>query len=310
MKLTATHISSSLRRLPDVELLWDEPLSRHTTFRVGGPVRCLARPRSERALAVLLSEMRDRGVPLFVLGGGSNLLPADGPMDVMAVQLRLSCNKLFRLHESEGGATCLYTGAGVGLQEVIHYCVRSELEGLEPLAGIPGTIGGALFMNAGTAMGTVSDNLIWIELMEDGGGKIRVTRQELAPAYRSMGLPEGSIVLGGCFSLEKGSIQVQRARVKETLENRKKSQPLGFASAGSIFKNPPGRSAWELIEKAGLKGYRIGDAEVSKKHSNWIINRGKATSAEIMALIEKIEKEVFGNFGVRLEREIRILGQF
>lgn len=310
MKLTATRISSTLKRVPDVELRWDEPLSRHTTFRVGGPVRCLARPRSERALAILLSEMRDRGVPLFVLGGGSNLLPADGPLDVMAVQLQLSCNKLFRLHESESEATSLYSGAGVSLREVIRYCVRGELEGLEPLAGIPGTVGGALVMNAGTAAGTIFDTLMWIDLMTGGGEKVRVTRDELRPAYRWMGLPEGSIVLGACFGLGKGSSETQRARVKEILERRKKTQPLGFASAGSIFKNPPGRSAWELIEKTGLKGFRIGDAEVSKKHANWIINRGKATSGEIKALIEKIEKEVFGTFGVRLEREIRILGQF
>ncbi|MFZ2446764.1 MAG: UDP-N-acetylmuramate dehydrogenase [Syntrophobacteraceae bacterium] len=309
MRLRKMRISSVLRALPDVELRWDEPLSRHTTFRVGGPVQCLARPRSEKALAILLNEVRERDIPLIVLGGGSNVLPPDGPLDAMVLQLNLSCNKLFRFHESGGGVTFLYSGAGVGLQEVLRYCLRGELEGLEPLAGIPGTVGGALVMNAGTPSGCISDILLWIDLVDEGGEKRRVPRDDLSPAYRSMGLREGVVVVGGCFSLKKGSGEAQRARVKEILERRKKIQPLSFPSAGSIFRNPPGHAAWELIEKAGMKGLRVGDAEVSHKHANWIINRGNARSSDIMELIRKIEKEVFGTFGVRLEREIRILGQ-
>lgn len=303
-------ISSALKSLPDVELRWDEPLSGHTTLRVGGPVRCLARPRSERALAILLGVLRDRGIPLVVLGGGSNILPPDEGLDAVAVQLDLSCCRVFCLTENEGGEILLYAGAGAALREVIRYCVQNEMEGLEVLSGIPGSIGGALIMNAGTTSGTIYDSVLRVDLVDSEGGRHQISRDELEPSYRSMGIAEGSIVLGGCFRLRQGSGEALKARIKEILDRRKKNQPLKFPSAGSIFKNPPGHSAWRLIEKAGLKGFRVGGAEVSKKHSNWIINRGNARASDIMELIGKIEKEVFGNFGVRLEREIRILQQF
>ncbi len=302
-------ISSVLKNLPDVELRWDEPLSRHTTFRVGGPVRCLARPWSEKALSILLAEVRDKAIPLLALGGGSNILAPDGPVDAVALQLSLSCAKLFPSHESGDGGISLYAGAGVALQEVVRYCVRAELEGIEFLAGIPGTVGGALVMNAGTDRGTISDALLSMDMVDSTGAGRRVAAEELSPSYRSMGLEEGSIVLGCFLGLRKGSGEVLRARVAQILESRKKAQPIGYPCAGSIFKNPPGQFAGELIEKAGLKGLRIGGAEVSRKHANWIINRAKANSGDILELIGKIEKEVFGTFGVRLEPEIRILRQ-
>ncbi len=300
-------ISSVLRTLPDVELRWDEPLARHTTFRVGGPVRCLARPRSEKALAVLLAEVREKGLPLLALGGGSNILAPDGPLDAVALQLNLSCTGLFQENGGEDGGISLYAGAGVGLQEVVRHCVGAELEGIEFLAGIPGTVGGALVMNAGTDGGTISDALLSIDMIDPAGTARRIARQELSPAYRSMGLGEGGIVLGCRLGLAKGSGEVLKARVERVLDRRRKTQPLGYPCAGSVFKNPPGQFAGELIEKAGLKGLRIGDAEISRKHANWIINRGKAKSGDILALMGKVEKEVFGTFGVRLEPEIRIL---
>lgn len=302
-------LGSFLREHPDLELLWDEPLSRHTTFRIGGPIWCLARPRSENALAALMDEVRQLDVPMFVFGGGSNLLPPDHGIDAVALQLQLCCGDLQRTQEDEG-AVCLHAGAGIGLQELIRYCLRNGLAGLGALAGIPGTLGGALVMNAGTPAGSISDTLTYIDLAVPGEGRRRIARKEFSPAYRSMGLPEECVVLGGGFRLKMGDGEAQRVLVKEILELRKKNQPLEFPSAGSVFKNPPGGSAWELIERAGLKGFRIGDAEVSKKHSNWIINRGSATSRDVLEVIEKIEKEVFGTFGVRLEREIRILDQF
>lgn len=302
-------ISSVLKALPDVEVRWREPLSKHTTFRVGGPVQCLARPRSERALSVLLGEVRERDLPFVILGGGSNVLPPDRPWEAMAIQLNLSCHKLFRFQETGADATFVYAGSGVRLMELLRYCLQNELEGMEALAGIPGTVGGALVMNAGTPSGTISDCMLWVDLIDSEGHRHRIPRYDLAPAYRTMGLPEQCIVLGGCFKLRKTSGTAQQERIKQVLDHRRRTQPLGYPSAGSVFKNPAGFSAGELIERVGLKGYRVGDAEVSKKHANWIINRGNARARDILELIRKMEKEVFGSFGVRLEREIRILSQ-
>ncbi len=301
-------MKSALKNLPDVELSWDEALSGHTTFRVGGPVRCLARPRNERALSILLGQLRELDLPVIVLGAGSNILPPDQGLDAVAIKLNVCCGGILRLGEAQDGGSLIYAGAGTALRDVIRYCVRNELEGLETLAGIPGTVGGALIMNAGTALGTIYDGLIHIDVLDSNGVRRQVSREDLRPSYRFMGITEGSTVIGGCFKVRQGSSAELRARIKEIMDRRKKNQPLNFPSAGSIFKNPPGNSAWQLIEKAGLKGFRVGGAEISKKHANWIINRGNASSADILEVIGKIEKEIFGNFGVRLEREIRILG--
>lgn len=303
----AMKISSVLRALPDIELRFSEPMARHTTFRVGGPVACLARPKNEKALMVLLEELRERGLPFIVLGGGSNVLAPDSPWEIAAVQLGLACNRLLRLEEGAGDDICLYAGAGKKLQELVRYSVRQELEGLEALSGIPGTVGGALVMNAGIPSATISDALEWLDLIDSAGVRRRIPKAELAPGYRTMGIPAGAIVTGGCFRLRRSSGEVLRERMQRIINHRRGTQPLRHPSAGSIFKNPPGMAAGALIEQSGLKGLRIGDAEVSRKHANWIINRGNASAAEILALIEKVENEIFGNFGVRLEREIRIL---
>jgi len=300
------NISSALEGVPGIEFLLDEPLARHTTFRVGGPVRLLARPRSERALCALLEQIRDLGIPFVVLGGGSNVLALDGPCEMAVIKLHLACNKV-RSEQSSKGQTILHAGAGTKLQKLIRCCIETGLEGLEPLSGIPGTVGGAIVMNAGTPSGSISDNLLQVDLVDRNGRRRSIRREELTPGYRTMGIPENSIVLGACFKLSPCPGEIVKGRVEQVLKNRRRTQPLRYPSAGSIFKNPEGQFAGALIEKAGLKGYRIGDAEVSRKHANWIINRGSACARDILCLMEKIENEIFGTFGVRLEREIRIL---
>ncbi|MGO9689658.1 MAG: UDP-N-acetylmuramate dehydrogenase [Syntrophobacteraceae bacterium] len=300
------NISSALERVPDVEFLLDEPLARHTTFRVGGPVRLLARPRSQSALCALLEQVRDSDIPFVVLGGGSNVLALDGPWEMAVIQLHLACNEV-RSEQRAKGQTILYAGAGTKLQELIRCSIENGLEGLESLSGIPGTVGGALVMNAGTPSGAISDNLLRVDLVDRDGRRRSVRREELTPGYRTMGIEENSIVLGACFKLGPCPSEILKGRAEQVLRNRRRTQPLRYPSAGSIFKNPEGQFAGALIEKAGLKGYRIGDAEVSRKHANWIINRGSACARDILCLIEKIENEIFGTFGVRLEREIRIL---
>ncbi|MGC9965583.1 MAG: UDP-N-acetylmuramate dehydrogenase [Syntrophobacteraceae bacterium] len=302
-------IRSALESVPDVEFLFNEPLARHTTFRVGGPVRLLARPRSERALCALLEPIRDLGAQFLVLGGGSNVLASDGPSETAVIQLQIACNEIFCCEQGAQRQTVIGAGAGMKLQDLIGYCIENGLKGLESLAGIPGTVGGALVMNAGTPAGTISDNLLRIDLLSLDGVRRSIRRDELTPGYRTMGIPEGSVVLGACFGLEPCPGDFLKSRAAQIVQNRRRTQPLRYPSAGSVFKNPPGQFAGALIEKAGLKGYRFGDAEVSRKHANWIVNRGKALASDIVGLIVKIENEVFSTFGVRLEREIRILDQ-
>ncbi len=301
------NISSALALIPDVEFRFDEPLARHTTFRVGGPVRLLARPRSEKALFALLDPIREFDIPFIVLGEGSNVLAPDGPWEMSVIQLHLACNRLLRSEQRAGGEKVLYAGAGTKLQQLIPYCIENGLEGLESLAGIPATVGGAIVMNASTSLGAISDSLVDIDLLGPNGERRSIPKDQLTPGYRTMGIPESSIVLGARFKLRPCPTDIVKARVEQIIRKRRQTQPLRFHSAGSIFKNPVGRFAGSLIEKAGLKGYRIGDAEVSRKHANWIVNRGHALARDIIELVERIENEVYGIFGVRLEREIRIL---
>jgi len=306
-------IGRAVESVPDVEFRFDEPLARHTSFRVGGPVRLFARPRSESALFSLLETIRELDLPFIILGEGSNVVAPDGPWEMSVLQLHLACSTLLvrgQRAEGFGGGRriALYAGAGTSLQRVIGYCIENGLEGFESLAGIPATVGGALVMNASTSAGAISDCLVHIDLLDCDGGKRSLSREQLTPGYRSMGIPENSVVLGACFELRACSSDILKTRVEQILQKRRQTQPLRYPCAGSIFKNPDGQFAGALIEKAGLKGYRIGDAQVSSKHANWIINRGKALARDIVELIEKIENEIYGTFGVRLEREIRILG--
>ncbi len=303
------NIRSTLESVPDVEFRFDEPLARHTTFRVGGPVRLLARPRSERALCALLKPIMETGIPFLALGGGSNVLAPDGASEMAVIQLHLAFNKLLRSEQGTQRQTVLHAGAGIKLQELIRYCIENGLKGLESLAGIPGTVGGALVMNAATPSGAISDNLLQIDLLDPDAGRRSIRREELTPGYRAMGIPEGNVVLGACFELEPCSSGILKASADLIIQNRRRTQPLRYPSAGSIFKNPPGQFAGALIDKAGLKGYRLGGAEVSRKHANWIINRGNALASDILKLIGKIENEIYTTFGVRLEREVRILEQ-
>lgn len=299
----------ALESIPDVEIRKEEPLARHTTFRVGGPVRLLARPRSEKALFALLDSIRELGAPFIILGEGSNVLAPDGPWEMIVVQLHLACKGFLPGSQKTGGETTLYAGAGARLPELIRFCVENGLEGLEALAGVPATVGGALFMNASTSLGAISDPLLRLDLLDPDGTKRSVGREQLNPGYRTMGVAQNCVVLGACFKLRPCPNGVLKERMETMLEKRKKTQPAGYPSAGSVFKNPAGQFAGALIEKAGLKGCRIGDAQISEKHANWIVNRGKATAKEILELIEKTENEIYASFGVRLEREIRILEQ-
>lgn len=298
----------SLSKLAGIEFMWQEPLCRHTTFRIGGPVSCLARPCTEEALIELVRAVVKEGIPHFVLGGGSNVLGPDEPWNVVAIQLAPSCSTLVKSASLKSGAFEVYAGAGVRMAHWLRFCLESGFEGIESLVGIPGTVGGALVMNAGTAQGCIADVLVGIDVIDFEGRRRRIPRAELSPVYRSMRLPGDWIVLGGWFELRPLKDGSLKRRLGELMGLRKRSQPLGWPSAGCIFKNPNGVSAGALIDKSGLKGVRVGDAQISEKHANWIINRGKASARDVLALIGRMEEKVLENFGIRLEREIKVLG--
>lgn len=301
-------LHSLLVDMPELELKWREPLARHTTFRIGGPVFCLVRPRTENALVRLRQELKKHDAVCFVLGGGSNLLLPDEGWDAVAIQLDL-CAATIVLDTSAGASKGrLEVGAGVRLAQLLRYCLRNRLGGLEFLVGIPGTVGGALVMNAGTKAGSIADALLWVDVLDDQNRRQRLSRADLSPSYRFLGLPSDWVVLGCSLRVESCDDGVQRARLTELMGERKRSQPLGWPSAGCIFKNPGGLAAGALIERSGLKGFRIGDAEVSPKHANWIINSGHARARDVVALIEHIENCVRRDFGINLERELRIMG--
>jgi UDP-N-acetylmuramate dehydrogenase len=301
--------ADDLAQLSDIHFSWQEPLARHTTFRVGGPVTCLARPSTEEALIELMTRIRAKGIPHFILGAGSNVLAPDGPWQVVAIQLDRACNAIEKLPEpAEEGSEIWFVGSGVRLAGLLRFCLKQGLRGLEGLVGIPGTVGGALVMNAGTQAGTIGDAMVWISVLDAGGNRIRLQKNQLSLGYRSIQLPIESLVLGATFQLHADSRDALRGRLRQMMIQRKDTQPHGWPSAGCVFKNPPGQSAGALIERVGLKGLRVGSAQVSSKHANWIINLGNARASDILVLIGLIERRVEKEFGIRLEREVRVLG--
>jgi len=292
--------------IDDLRLDFNAPIARETTFRVGGQVACLARPRTGAALIAALSAARRLDRPRVVIGGGSNVLMPDGYWDALVIQIKGFAVGA-EARTAGGGAARLALGAGVTLAACERYCLRRGLFGFEALVGIPGTIGGALVMNAGAHGETISDHLLWLELITRDGERRRYPRHELDPGYRTMGLPAGATVLEAGFELLPGPKAELRARLRQFIARRRATQPLDWPSAGCVFKNPPETSAGLLIERAGLKGLRIGDAAISERHGNWVINRGQATAQDVVSLIELVEQRIESEFGIRLERELVVL---
>lgn len=273
------------RRVP---ARFDEPLSRHTTFRVGGPADVLVEPRDEEDLAGVLRAAAGEGVPLRILGGGANLLVRDE--GVRGAVVRLSS-----LDRRRGSRV----QAGRSLSRLIRETLREGLGGLETLAGIPGTLGGAVRMNAGGRHGTVGDAVRAVEILTPAGEPRRLSRQDVGFRYRGTAL-DGNVVVAADLDLRPDP--EAPARFASILEEKKRTQPLDRPSAGCIFKNPPGQAAGKLIEECGLKGARAGGARVSPRHANFIVNEGEATASDILRLIDLIRDRV----PVPLELEVQV----
>jgi UDP-N-acetylmuramate dehydrogenase len=285
------------------ELRYDEPMARHTSWRVGGPARRFYRPADVADLAEFVGRLPP-DEPILWLGLGSNLLVRDGGTPGVVIALQGALNALTPLSESTVRAE-----AGAACAKVARFCAQRGLVGVEFLAGIPGTMGGALAMNAGAFGGETWERVKAVETL-DRHGTLRERRpEEYRIGYRSVSGPDGEWFVAAHLLLDRGDAQAAQARIKALLERRGETQPTGQASCGSVFRNPPGDFAGRLIETAGLKATCVGGACVSEVHGNFIINTGKATAGDIETLIEKVAETVERVHGVRLVPEVRIVGE-
>jgi UDP-N-acetylmuramate dehydrogenase len=286
------------------EHLRDAPLAPRTTIKVGGPADLLVRPADPDALAELLRAVRALGVPLAILGGGANTLVADA--GVRGVVLRLPPDLV---PEAPAAGSRLVLGAG---QPTSRLWVRAHalgLVGMEFVAGIPGTLGGAVAMNAGTKIGEMKDVVTGVELATaDGAGF--VDARALGFAYRTCRLPEGAVVTRVAFELREGDVAESERVMQEDRERRRRTQPLDRPTFGSTFRNPPGDFAGRLIEAVGLKGHRVGNATWSDVHANFVSNLGGAAARDVLALVNLARSRVKATFGIELEAEVRLLGDF
>jgi len=285
------------------EALRDEPLAPRTSLKVGGPADLLVRPADPGDLAALLRAVRELGVPLTVLGGGANALVSD--RGVRGVVLRLPAD----LGEERCLGQTLLLPAGAPIARLMARAHALGLVGAEFTAGIPGTLGGATAMNAGTRQGELSDVLTRVELATAEGTGF-VPAASLGLAYRHSDLPPGAVVTRLEVALRPGDVQASRAAMEADVARRRATQPLTQPTFGSTFANPPGHFAGRLIEDVGLKGHRIGGAAWSEVHANWVVNLGGATAADVLQLIALARRRVAERFGVALRPEVRLLGEF
>ncbi len=293
------------------EIRLNEPMSRHTSFRIGGPADFFVVPQDREDLIDLIRELKTIGLPFFMLGGGTNLLVRDGGVRGVVVSMeRLVAIESERSYRSIGGTfSVLRAEAGAPLPRLLAYTVEKSLTGLEFATGIPGTVGGAVCMNAGTARGEIGDVIDSVMMLTPDRGLVTRNREDMEFGYRTADVPKGHVVVEARLVLRLDNRDKIRLRIREIIEARKKTQPYGFPNAGSIFKNPLDESAGRLIDTAGLKGLAIGGAQVSDKHANFIVNTGNATAKDVLALIAKVQEKVLEIHGVKLEPEIKIIGE-
>ncbi len=277
------------------------PLAEYTSFRIGGPADVLVEPADAEDLVQLVAQASAQKLPMFVLGG-TNLLVRDKGIRGIVVSLA----QLRSIKEEPGSV--LYAEGGVGMPTLISYAIRRSLAGLEWAAGIPGTVAGCVVMNAGTRLGEMKDSVKAVRIVTQTGSLLDCPVQDIVFTYRRAELPAG-IVAGVWLQLKPGVRADIEKVVKDYLRYRRDTQPLTLPSAGCVFKNPPNDSAGRVVEAAGLKGAHVGDAEVSRKHANFIVNQGHASAKDVLTLIGKVRAHVARKTGVKLELELKVVGQ-
>lgn len=282
-----------------------EPMNRHTTFRIGGPADYFLLPSTAEEVKKILEICKEKELPYFILGNGSNLLVSDEGY----------CGVIIQLYRNYGGITVegtdIRAGAGALLSQIASAAKNASLTGFEFAGGIPGTLGGAVVMNAGAYGGEMKDVLKEVTVMTEQGEIMTIPAEKLEMGYRtSLVKKAGYLVLEAVISLKVGDVEEIKAIMKDLTEKRVSKQPLEYPSAGSTFKRPEGYFAGKLIMDAGLRGYQVGGAQVSEKHCGFVINKGNATAADVCGLMKDVQEKVQEQFGVTLEPEVKFLGEF
>ena len=307
MTLTGSHIQD-IRQLLHGHVLTRAPLSGFTSFNIGGPADLVAEPQNVEQLADLVNYLREGKIPRFFLGGGTNVLFHDAGF--RGVVVRMNALRNCDIQTNGSGHGRITVAAGVALPTVIARVCKLGWTGLEALWGIPGSFGGAVVTNAGAGGACVGDFLVGINLLTEAGEQTFLKKERIRYGYRAFELPQGAVVLGGTIKLNRDdplSIETKLAKAKSL---RRKTQPWKLPSAGCVFKNPsPDNPAGAIIDRLGFKGVTIGDAQVSERHANFIVNRGKATSTDVMQLVEQIRERAWQAERIELEMEICVIGE-
>ncbi|MCD6116003.1 UDP-N-acetylmuramate dehydrogenase [bacterium] len=295
----------NLKRFKQVfkgHVMLNEMLSSHTSFKIGGPADLYVFPKDMEDLTNLVTYCQQENYPVFVIGNGTNLLVSDDGFRGVVIDL----SQTFRHIKVKG--TELTVGAGVTLSGLLSFCTIRGFSGLEKLSGIPGQIGGCISLNAGAFGREIGDVVEAVRILDKFNTLEKISGDEINFGYRHTGLEKKSVIVEAVFNLTDGNPKEMEAVQRSYLQKRKKTQPLSLPSAGSVFKRPKGDFAGRLVEDAGCKGLRIGDAMVSKKHANFIVNVGKARAVDVVRLIDEVRERVLKRFGATLEPEIHFLG--
>ena len=288
--------------LPNIQLQYAVPMSRHTSFHIGGPAEVMAFPKNPQELSAILGYCKARGITPRILGAGTNVLAPDEGLEGIVICLK-DCMDGMQLLEDN----VLHVAAGVTMTRAAVFAANHGLAGLEFAHGIPGTVGGGVYMNAGAYGGEICMVCKSVDVMDLDGNLRRISGEEMGFSYRHSRLEtEGGIVVAAQFALTPDDPEQIRARMQDLMTRRKTSQPLDLPSAGSAFKRPVGGYAAALIDQAGLKGFRIGGAAVSQKHAGFVVNLENATARDVTTLLARVSELVFENSGIRLEPEVRI----
>lgn len=302
------NIESALKQLqqimPSEQLLINESMKKHTSFRIGGPADLLIIPADTGQVMAVLDVLKAYGVPFMVMGNGSNLLVRDKGIRGAVIKIA------DRFSKAEVNGETITAQSGILLSVLSKLALDACLTGLEFASGIPGTLGGAVAMNAGAYGGEMKDVVKWVNVLDPQGRIVRLNKEDLALGYRTSSIQgSGSIVLDVFMELKKGCYEESKSLIADLARRRREKQPLNYPSAGSVFKRPVGYYAGKLIQDAGLTGARIGDAQVSELHSGFIINLGNATAEDVTSLIELIRQRVMEKYGVELQPEVKIVGE-
>ncbi len=291
------------------ETLFNAPMKNYTTFKTGGPADALIIPDGKGALSKILKISKINNIPLTVIGGGSNLLVGDKGIRGIVIRLFNAQADINGIYIQEDGS--IYSCASVSKKAFIDFAVNNGYSGVEFMAGVPGCMGGGIYMNAGTFLGSFSEILTKITVFKLTGKEKTIKFTKDMAKYRKLDFGFDGIIAGAYFNLPKAdSTDEVKNKIKSILDDRAKKHPLQYPSAGSVFKNPEGHFSWKLIDEAGLKGKSVGGASISELHTNFIINTGNATSMDVKNLINLVQEKVMQKFNIMLEPEVKMLGDF